>query len=199
MLPEKHLRLRLNKVRVRRRGGALSSKSTPLCTTLGVVPKGLLTFHGFFYAMWSLVPVGHIKNISRHLFTWLVCGSFKWHHGLLFIDCIEWDDKDKVIGLKRSHWIHLGWWNTGSPKLQLFQLSQHSHVTNRRLVSSSAYFLWSMTLKYKMELYEGSWDKILQSKARTLCFSKEDFFLLLAVCRSKRYTKVPEVVFATSL
>ena len=27
----------------------------------GVVPKGLLTFLGFFYAMRSLVPVGHSR------------------------------------------------------------------------------------------------------------------------------------------
>ena len=30
----------------------------------------------FFYAMQSLVPVGHFRNVSGHLFTWLVCGSF---------------------------------------------------------------------------------------------------------------------------
>ena len=126
--------------------------------------------------MQSLVPVGHFWNISGHLFTWLVCGSFHWCHWLLFTDCIVWDDKDKVTGLKRSHWIHLGWWSTGSPKLQLFQLPQHSHITNCRLISSSAYFLWNMTLKYKMQLYGGSWDKILHSKSRTQCFLKEDFF-----------------------
>ena len=44
----------------------------------GVVPKGLLTFLGFFYAMRSLVPSGHFWNISRLLFTWLVCRSFWW-------------------------------------------------------------------------------------------------------------------------
>ena len=38
--------------------------------------------------MRSLVPVGHFRNISGHLFTWLVCGSFQWRHGLLFTDCI---------------------------------------------------------------------------------------------------------------
>ena len=96
-----------------------------------MVPKGLLSFLVFFYAMRSLVPVGYVWNISRHLFTWLVCGSFQWHHGLLLTDCIVWDDKDKVIGFKRSHFIRLGWWSTGSPRLQLFQLSQQSHVTNR--------------------------------------------------------------------
>ena len=144
--------------------------------------------------MRSLVPVGHFRNISGHLFTWLVCGSFQWRHGLLFTDCIVWDDKDKVTGFKRSHWIHLGWWSTGSPKLQLFQLSQHSHVTNCRLISSSAYFPWHMTLKYKMQLSEGSWDKILHSKSRIQCFWKKEKNFL-AVCLSKRYTKVPKVVF----
>ena len=53
-----------------------------VCThTYGVVPKGLLTFLEFFYAMQSLVPVGHFWNISGHLFTWLVCRSFQWCHG----------------------------------------------------------------------------------------------------------------------
>ena len=144
----------------------------------GVVPKGLLTFLGFVYAMWSLVPVEHFPNISEHLFTWLVCGSFQWGHGLLFTDCIVWDVKDEVIGFNRSHWIHLGWWSTGSPKLQLFQLSQHSHITNCWLTSSSAYSPWNRTLKYKMQLCEGSWDKILLSKMRTECFLKEEFFLV---------------------
>ena len=147
--------------------------------------------------MRNLVHAGHFRNISGHLFTWLVCGSFQWRHGWSFTNRIVWDDKDKVIGFKRSLWTHLGWWSNGSPKLQLFQLSQHWHVTNCRLVSSSAYFPWNVTLKYKMQLSESSWDKILHSKSRTQCFSKEEFFL--AVCLSKRYTKVPEVVFATCL
>ena len=163
-----------------------------------IVPKGLFTFNGFYYAMRSLVPVGYFRNISGHLFTWFVCGLFQWRYGLLFTDRIVWDDKDKVIGFKRSDWIHLGWWSTGSRKLQLFQLSQHSHVTNCRLIASSAYFPWNMTLKYKMQQSDGSWDKILHSKSRTRCFSKEEKKILV-VCLSKRYTKVPEVVFATSL
>ena len=33
-----------------------------------------------------------------------------------------------------------------------------------------------MTLKYKMQLSEGSWDKILHAKSRTQCFSKEEIF-----------------------
>ena len=126
--------------------------------------------------MRSLVPVGHFRNIPRHLFTWLVCRSFQWRHGLLFTYCIVWDDKDKVIGFKRSHWIHLGRWSAGSPKLQLFQLSQHSHITSCRLISSSAYFPWNMILKYKMQLCEGSWDEILHSKSRTLFFEGRTFF-----------------------
>ena len=107
--------------------------------------KGVINFPWiFFYAMRSLVPAWHFRNISGHLFTWLVCGSFHWRHGLLFTDCIVRDDKDKVIGFKRSHWIHLGWWRTGSPKLQLFQLSQLSLVTNCWFISSSAYFPWNI-------------------------------------------------------
>ena len=42
--------------------------------------------------------------------------------------------------------------------------SQYSDVTNGQLVSSSAYCPWNMTLKYKMKLSEGAWDKILHSK-----------------------------------
>ena len=56
------------------------------------------------------------------------------------------------------------------------QFSQYSDVTNGRLVSSSAYFPWNMTLKYKMKLSEGSWDKIIHSKLRTQCFWKEEMF-----------------------
>ena len=99
--------------------------------------KGVINFRWIFSAVCSLVPVGHFRNISRHLIPWLVCGSFQWRHGLLFTNCIRWDDKGKVIGFKRSHGIQLGWWSTGSPKLQLFQLSQHSQVINCRLISSS--------------------------------------------------------------
>ena len=138
--------------------------------------KRVLKFRVVFLTVQSLVPVGHFRNISGHLFAWLVCGSFQWRHGLLFTDCIVWDDKDKVIGFKRSHWIHLGWWSTGSPKFRLFQLSQHSHVTNCPLISSSAYFPWNMTLKYKIQQSDGSWDKILHSKSRIQWFSKEEFF-----------------------
>ena len=160
--------------------------------------KGIISFPWlFFYAMRNLVPAGYFRNISGHLFIWLVCGSFQWRHGLLFTDCIVWDDKDKVIGFKRSHWIHLEWWITGSPKLQLFPLSQHSRVSNCRLISSSADFPWNRTFKHKMQLSEGFWDKFQHSKSRTQLFSKEEH-IFVAICLSKRYTKVPEVVFATS-
>ena len=33
-----------------------------------------------------------------------------------------------------------------------------------------------MTLEYKIQLSDGSYCKILHSKSRTQCFSKEDFF-----------------------
>ena len=56
------------------------------------------------------------------------------------------------------------------------QFSQYSDVTNSLQVSSSAYFPQNMALKYKMKLSEGSWDKILHSRSRTLWFWKEDFF-----------------------
>ena len=122
---------------------ALCTNLLSLCgdgASMGWFKRG----YWIFYAMRSLVPVGYFRNISWHLFTWLLCGSFQWRHGLLFTDSIVWDDKDRVIGFKRSHWIHLEWWSTGSPKLKLFQLSRHSHVTNCRLMSSSAYFPWNI-------------------------------------------------------
>ena len=65
--------------------------------------KGVINFPWIFYAMWSLVPVGHFQNISRHLFSWLVCWSFQLCHGLLFTDCIVWDDRNKVIGLQINY------------------------------------------------------------------------------------------------
>ena len=109
-----------------------------------------------------------------HLFTWLVCGSFQWRHGLLFTDCIVWNDKDKVIGFERSQWIHLGWWSAGSPKLQPFQLLQHSHVTNCRLISSSAHFPW-------IKIQKCSNLKVPEIKAYILCrehsvFRREKYF-----------------------
>ena len=88
--------------------------------------KRVISFPWIFYAMQTF---GHFRNISRHLFTWLVCRSFPSRSGSVFTDCIVWDGKDKVTGFKRSHFIHLGWWSTRSPKLQLFPLSQHSHIT----------------------------------------------------------------------
>ena len=160
--------------------------------------KEVINFPWSFYAIRSLVPVGQLRNISGHLFTWLVCGSFQWRHGLFFTDCIVSDYEDKVTGFKRSHWIHLGWWSTGSPKLQLFQLSQHSYVTNCQLISYSACFPWNMTLKYKMQLSEGSSQikPYILSPGHSV-FRREKYFFL-AVCLSKRNTNVPEVVFATS-
>ena len=68
-------------------------KNIQVSCSYRVVPKMLWTFPGFFYAMWSLVSVGHFQNISGHLFTWLVCRSFWWCHGLLYI---MWDAR--------------GWW-----------------------------------------------------------------------------------------
>ena len=52
-------------------------------------------------------------------------------------------------------------------------------------------------IKIQILLSEGFLDKILHSKSRTQCFSREYFFL--DVCLSKRYTKVPDVVFGTPL
>ena len=66
---------------------------SPSPLTLWGGSKGVINFPWICYAMQSLVPFGHFQNIFGHLFTWLVCGSFQWRHGLLFTDCIVWDDK----------------------------------------------------------------------------------------------------------
>ena len=39
--------------------------------------KGVINLSWNFYAMRSLVLAGHFRNISGHLFTWLVGGSFQ--------------------------------------------------------------------------------------------------------------------------
>ena len=56
------------------------------------------------------------------------------------------------------------------------QFSQYSDLTNSRLVFSSAYFPRNMTLKSKMKLSEGSWDKILYSKSRTVFLEGRNIF-----------------------
>ena len=76
------------------------------------------------------------------------------------------------------------------------QFSQYSDVTNGRLVTSSAYLPRNMTLKSKVKLSEGSWDKILHFKLRNSVFGRKKYFLL-AVCFSK--IKVPGLVFAPFL
>ena len=51
-----------------------------MCTIIVCIwggSKGVVNFPGIFYAMRSVVPVGHFRNISGHLFTWRVCGSFQ--------------------------------------------------------------------------------------------------------------------------
>ena len=78
------------------------------------------------------------------------------------------------------------------------QFSQYSDLTNGRLVSSSACFPWNMTLKYKMKLTEGSWDKILRSKLKTQCFWKEEKKISGSLSL-KVIDQVPGVVFVTSL
>ena len=146
-----------------------------------MVPKGLLTFLGLFlfcflYAIPEFSPCWALPEYIRaliHLAGLRVFSVLTWVI-VYRLYRVRWQGQSDVF--KRSHWIHLGWWSTGYPKLELFQLSQHSHVTICRLISSSAYFPWNMTLKYKMQLSEGSWDKILHSESRTRCFSKEDFF-----------------------
>ena len=138
-----------------------------------VVPKGLLNFLWFFLCNAEFSPCWALPEYIRTLSPLACLRVFSVTPWVIVYRLyrVGWQ---RESGFKRSHWIHLRWWNTGSPKLQMFQLSQHSH--NCRLISSSAYFLWNMTLKYKMQLSEGSWDKILHSMSRTQCLWKEDFF-----------------------
>ena len=146
--------------------------------------------------MRSLVPVGHFRNISEHLFTWLVCESFQWRHGLLFTDCIVWDDQDKVMFLKD----HIGSTeDDGVPGLQSFNcFNYHSIHTSPTvdwyLLQLTFHEIWHKNAKCSYLKVPGIKSYIL---SRGQCFSKDIFFQ--AVCLSKRYTKVPEVVFTTSL
>ena len=140
--------------------------------------KGFVTFVGFFfYAMRSLVPVEHFRNISGHLFTRLVCGSFQWRHGLLFTVCIVWDDKDKVTGFNRSQLDPL--------KMMKYRVSKALTVsivtafTRHQLSVDSFFSLLSMKcdiIIQKCSYLKVSWGKILHAKSRTQCFSNEEFF-----------------------
>ena len=51
--------------------------------------------------MRALIPVGHFRNISGHLLTWLVCGSFELLYGLLFtvVSCEMTRAKQLVLKL----------------------------------------------------------------------------------------------------
>ena len=90
--------------------------------------------------------------------------------------------------MTRSKWF---WKITLDPlRMMEFRVSKASTVSNmtaftRHQLSIDIFFSfpWNMTLKYKMQLSEGSWYKILHSKSRTLCFSK-DFFFWRFVSRS---------------
>ena len=75
----------------------------------GVVPKGWLTFLGFFMqcGVYSLLDTSGIYSGTYSL-GWFV-GLFSDAMGNFFTDRIVWDDKDNVICFKR-------WWSTGSPK-----------------------------------------------------------------------------------
>ena len=134
--------------------------------------KGVINFLWIFYAVQSLVWWAFLEYIQAliHLPCLWVFSVTLWVI-VYRLYRARWQEQN--ISFKWSHWILSGWWTTGSPKLQLFQLSQHSHITNCQLISSSDYFPWNMTLKYKMQLPEGSWDKILHFKSRMQSFSKE--------------------------
>ena len=113
-------------------------------------------FPWIYYAMRGLVPVGRFRNISGHLFTWLVCGSFQWCNGLLFTDYIVWDDKDKVIGFKRSHWIQFGWWSTRSQKL----VSIITAFTHHQL--STDIFFSLLSTKYDIKIQNAATSRFLR-------------------------------------
>ena len=148
----------------------------------------------------SLVPAGRFRNISGHIFTWLVCGSFQWRHRLLFTDCIVWDVKDKVIGFKRSLWDSLG--------MMEYRVSKASTISiitafTRHQLSIDIFFsLLSLKYDIKIQNAKCSYLKVPEIKSYILSwghsvFQRKKFFLM--VCGSEQYSKVPEVVFATSL
>ena len=110
--------------------------------------KGVINFLGFFLSNAEFSPFWALSECIRALIHLACLRSFQWRHGLLFTDCIVWDDKDRVTGLKRSHWIHLGWWSTGSPKLQLFQLS--TAFTRHQL--SIDIFFSLLSIKYDIKI-----------------------------------------------
>ena len=72
-----------------------------------------------------------------------------------------------IRSLSLARWFGQTWW-TGNMIIPL----QFACLYDLQEVS-----VWSnMTLKYKLQLSEGSWDKILHSKSRTQRFSKEEIF-----------------------
>ena len=139
--------------------------------------------------MWSLVPGRDFRGSLNSGSHEKVCRCFydsQWQF-FFFFGGGGWR---RVVRKKMFELSPFRWWriNTSLNNLSTLmawptvaknqgnQFSQYLDVTNGHLVSSSAYFPWNMTLKYKMKLSQGSWDKILHSKLRTLFLEGSNFF-----------------------
>ena len=161
-------------------------------TCYGVIPKGLLTFLGFFFsAMRSLVPVGHFRNISGHLFTWLVCRCFQWLHGLLFniVSC-EITRKKLLVLKDQLNPLRMMEYRVSKALTVLIIAAFIRHQL------SIVIFFSLLSMKYDVKIQNAAiWDKIIHSKSRTLFFEGRLFFFALPICLSKGYTKVPMVFF----
>ena len=73
-----------------------------------MIPKGLLAFLGFFYAMWSLVPCWALPEYIQALIDLACLRVFLVTPWVIVYRLYRGDDMDKVLGFKRSHWTHLG-------------------------------------------------------------------------------------------
>ena len=144
-----------------------------------MVPKGLLTFLGILgnaeFSPWERLP--EFTELRKSWKKVCVCFCdcqwwflFVWKKIVCAIPVRVMKDQYQPIIISTSIARPTIVKNQGN------HFSQYSEVTNGWLVSSSAYFQWNMTLKYKMKLSEGSWDKILHSKLGTVFLKGRNIF-----------------------
>ena len=140
--------------------------------------KGVINFPWTFYTMRSVVPVGHFRNISGHLFTWLVCGSFELLYGLLFtvVSCEMTRAKQLVLKL------------TLDPlRMMEYRVSKASTVsiittfTHHQL--STDVFFSLLSMKYDIKIQKCSYLKVPEIKSYTLSqghsvFRRKKYFFL---------------------
>ena len=126
--------------------------------------------------MRSLVP-------GKDFRSWLNSGSHKKY-------CGSFCDSQWSFVLKKLFVLSpFGWWRINTSRNNRTNFNGWAYrreksgkpiftVFRRHQRSTGIFFslLSTMTLKSKMKLPEGSWDKILHSKSRTQCFWKEEIF-----------------------